>query len=336
MLAQTLDLFEEASLPSRSEFHDAFEAWISSRAQFGVIRENSSVAVYRSMWGALTAWCVSQGLRVDELQAADFEAFLLSRGQVEQLTPRHAWRLLTLADSVLTYRADAKGFDRNTAARDLLISTPVWRFANSADRTPLPDHLCAAEARRLVIWLLNPGGGEASDDDAGHTWQWLRNRTAVALQLGAGLTPGDVRAATVDGVVTEGSRVAGLPWKLQLPRRGAIPAREAPIAPWAARLLRRWLDTRSALLIGGLSLFPAALDGRPWSKVSQYSSAKAVLTAAGLPDQQGGSFKLRHTFALRQLRRGTAPETVAEWMGVSDAAVLTAYRRVRYAADTPV
>jgi integrase len=169
-----------------------------------------------------------------------------------------------------------------------------------------------------------------------HTWQALRNRTAVALQLGAGLTPGDIRAAVVDGVVCDGAKVAGLPWKIRVPAHGSIPAREAPIAPWAGRLLRTWLDTRCALQITGPALFPAARSGRPWGKVAQYTTAKAVLAAAGVPEAEGGSFKLRHTFALRQLRRGTSADQVAQWMGLADAAALARYRRVLLAPATEV
>jgi site-specific recombinase XerD len=62
--------------------------------------------------------------------------------------------------------------------------------------------------------------------------------------------------------------------------------------------------------------------------VAQYGSAKAVLAAAGVPDSDGGSFKLRHTFALRQLRRGSAPQDVAQWMGLSNVAALSRYQRV--------
>ena len=80
--------------------------------------------------------------------------------------------------------------------------------------------------------------------------------------------------------------------------------------------------------ITGDALFPVTRGGRPWGKVAQYAAAKAVLAAAGLPDTEGGSFKLRHTFALRQLRRGTAPEEVAQWLGLSDVAALARYRRV--------
>jgi hypothetical protein len=56
--------------------------------------------------------------------------------------------------------------------------------------------------------------------------------------------------------------------------------------------------------------------------------AQAVLAAAGVPDSEGGGFKLRYTFALRQLRRGTAPEQVAPWLSPPDAAELARYRRV--------
>lgn len=327
MQAQTLDLFDEAPLPSSSSYLATFEAWVATREHFGAIREPSSVAVYRSMWGALAAWCMARGLRLDDLDAGHLEAYLLSRGGHDDLTARYAWRLLMLVDAVLSHRADAAGLPPNTAARDLVMSTPDWRFANAAEKTPLPDHLHAAEARHLVQWLLDPTSMGRADEPL-HTWQSMRNRTAVALQLGAGLTPGDVRAATLQCVVFSGSRVAGLPWKLRLPQRSAVQAREAPLAPWAARLLRTWLDTRYALQIAGDMLFPSARDGRPWGKVSQYNCARAVLAAAGVPDADGGSFKLRHTFALRQLRKGTPPQQVANWMGLADASALQRYSRV--------
>ncbi len=233
-----------------------------------------------------------------------------------------------LADAVLAQRAQAAGVARNGAARALLMATPAWRYANAAEKTPLPDHLHATEARRLVQWLLDPASEGGAAGAPAHTWQALRNRTAVALQLGAGLTPGDIRAATVAGVVCQGARISELPWKIRLPAHGSTAAREAPVAPWAGRLLRRWLDTRCALQIAGGALFPATRNGRPWGKVAPYAAAKAVLAAAGLPDTEGGSFKLRHTFALRQLRRGTAPEEVAQWLGLSDVAALARYRRV--------
>ncbi len=334
MQAFTRDLFNDLSHAgagaSPSAFLAAFDAWTASRAGSGTLREPSSVDVYRSMWGALTAWCVRRGLALQGLGTSHLEAYLHSRGGAEDLTPRHAWRLLTLVDAVLAHHADTNGLPHNAAAHALLMARPDWRYANAADKTPLPEHLRADEARQLVAWLLDPATQTTAAAGAPPgSWQSLRNRAAVGMQLGAGLAPGDIRLATTAGVVRSDcapGQPAPLPWKITLPAHGGMPARQAPIAPWAGRLLQAWLETRQALCIGGDRLFPAAVDGRPWGKVSQYTAAKAVLAAAGLHEADGGSFRLRHTFALRQLQHGSAPEQVAQWMGLRDSAALIRHR----------
>lgn len=318
----TLDLFEVLAAPPPARpaaapaacdvsFAGAFEAWCAARAHAQGLRQPASVAVYRSMWDAFARWCIGRGLTLPVLAARDLEAFLRER---DELTDRHAWRWLHLVDAVAAHAARRAGHPAPRAAADLLAAHPAWRFANAAWNDPLPEHLDARSARRLVDTLRAPVADGA--------WQPLRNRAAVALQLGAGLTPGDVRAATLDGVDD-----VPLPWRVRVPAHGAVAAREAPLAPWAGRLLRRWLDTRAALALPGTMLFPGARDGRPWAKVSQYMAAGAVLQAAGLPPA-GGSFVLRHTFALRQLRRGRTPEEVARWLGVTDPGVVERYRRV--------
>lgn len=329
------DLFDEL-LPDDvtarpTTYLAAFEAWAAARERNGELRERSSIEVYRSMWGALTSWCVGRGLALQALDASHLEAYVHSRGGAEDLTPRHAWRLLMLVDAVLSHHADASALPRNSAAHALLMSRPEWRYANAADKTPLPEHLSAEQARRLVAWLLDPAAQIAAAGAPPRSWQSLRNRAAVGLQLGAGLTPGDIRLATLSGVASRADppeRLGALPWKIALPAHGGSPAREAPIAPWAGRLLQSWLDTRQALSITGDMLFPAAASGRPWGKVAQYTAAKAVLDAAGLHEADGGSFKLRHTFALRQLQHGSTPEQVALWMGLRDSAALARHRRL--------
>ena len=328
MQSTNQDLFDEPGATCPRTYIEAFDAWLMAREQFGALREQSSVAVYRSMWTALAAWSVGRGLPLDAIKSGDLEAYLLLRGGADELSARYAWRLLTLVDEVLSHRAHAGALPRNSAAHDLLMTTPEWRYANAADKTPLPDNLHGHEARALVSWLLDPASGSDAAGAPAHTWQALRNRTAVALQLGAGLTPGDIRAVLLTGVVCDGPRAATVPWKIRIPAHGSIPARKAPIAPWAGRLLRTWLDARSALQVSGTVLFPASRSGRPWGKVAQYTAAKAVMAAAGMADTEGGSFKLRHTFALRQLRRGSSADQVAQWMGLCDAAALARYRKV--------
>jgi integrase len=216
-------------------------------------------------------------------------------------------------------------------AAELLESRPDWQYANAALADPLPEHLSAVQARRLVSYLseARPRAGAGARGGV-RVWQELRNRASVALQLGAGLSPGDVRAMRLDGAIVDGGRQPGLPWKLRVAADGLSPEREAPLAGWAALLLRHWLQVRAEVGIAGEWLFPSTRSGKPWGKVAQYQAVKLVLSGAGFDDEvvRGGSFRLRHTFALRQLRRGRPPEEVARWLGVTDPAVMTRYQRV--------
>jgi hypothetical protein len=68
MQSTNRDLFEEPGSTGLQTHIDAFEGWLAAREEFGAIREQSSVAVYRSMWAALSAWCVGRGLHLDALK----------------------------------------------------------------------------------------------------------------------------------------------------------------------------------------------------------------------------------------------------------------------------
>jgi site-specific recombinase XerD len=334
----TPDLFDGGRVVSTQAYESAFDSWLQDRQGAAQLREGSSMAVYRAMWRAWAAWAAAQGVALDDLVEPDLLAYLACRGGSGELSHRYAWRFLRLVQAVMTHRAQAQGLQPNPAAGELLQSRPQWRFANAAAKTPLPEHLSGAQARQLVAWLLHPGAPgqgsaaqqagvrEGPDGGAGRDWQHLRNRTAVALQLGAGLTPADVRALQADGVQRASTAAAAWPQAVRIPGHGACPAREAPVARWAARLLSLWLDTRAGLKLAGPLLLPAARDGRPWSKVAQYTAARRVLQEAGLPRAAGGSFLLRHTFAIRQLQRGAAQQDVARWLGLADTTPLQRYR----------
>jgi integrase len=117
------------------------------------------------------------------------------------------------------------------------------------------------------------------------------------------------------------------PWKVSVPGDGNSAARETPIASWAGELLQHWLAVRAEARIAGNYLFPSTRTGKQWHKDSQYMCARRVLEEAGIDASEGGSFRLRHTFALRQLRRGFEPEEVARWLGV-EPQVMERYQRV--------
>lgn len=321
-----LDLFSDLQQASPAEYRRALEGWLADAGRAGRLQRESSADVYEHMWSALAAWAVGNGISLGVLGAVDLERYLDSRGGSDELSARYACRLLRLVDRVMAHRARVEGLAPNRAAEDLLARRPDLRYANAADRDPLPEFLPASEAKRLVTYLSAVRPGRAA---AGTPWQEVRNRASVGVMLGAGITPGEVRALELPDVVADGGRSKEVPWKLRIAGDGNGPARETPLAAWAGQLLRYWLDVRAEQGIPGAMLFPSTkASGKPWGKVAQYNATREVLTAAGIDDVAGGSFRLRHTFALRQLRRGKAPDEVARWLGVSDPAVMARYQRV--------
>ena len=88
--------------------------------------------------------------------------------------------------------------------------------------------------------------------------------------------------------------------------RAKHPSRSGP-----GELLQHWLQVRAEARILGTFLFPSTRSGKPWVKESKYKAAKQVLQEARLDASDGGSFRLRHTFALRQLRHRTDSDQAA-------------------------
>jgi integrase len=338
MKPTTKDLFfDDAGESAFAEYSNWFEAWIAQARRVKRLRHRSSEDVYRSMWGGFVEWALSQDpvVQLLSISVADLTLFVNTRrGQADaggDLTAGYTWRLLNLIDRVLRYAAVELQVPPNTAAGDLIDALPGVRSANDRE-SALPAYLPADEARTLVIFLshVRPRG---SGGGADHTWNELRNRASVGLQLGGGLTPGNVRALTLSCVKTTGGPLKGVPWKIAVPADGNTPEHETPIAQWAGQLLRYWMQVRDELQIPGTWLFPSTKTGKPWGKVPQYEASRQVLEDAGLDLVEGGSFRLRHTFAIRQLRRGKTPAQVAEWMGISNVVEMERYKRVLH---TPV
>jgi site-specific recombinase XerD len=97
---------------------------------------------------------------------------------------------------------------------------------------------------------------------------------------------------------------------------------------WAGRQLAFWLAVRSQQQIVGNLVFPSTRAGKAWSDTACYRACKAVLAAAGMAPDAGGVFKLRHTFALRQLAKGKSEAEVARWLGLLDVSGMVRYRRI--------
>jgi integrase len=346
----TLPLFPDAAdaadvlgAPRETRLRQVFQAWIDHRAQSTSTRRNErpfreeSAKVYQEMWHAFAAYCGARDLDITDIEERDLQAFLVMRGNGAELenargasrngtlSPRYVWRMLTLIDEVTRFDARREGRPANPAARELR-QRPEYRYANAAHATPLPEHFSEAQARRLIAHLTRIGPDSLPAGPL--PWKEVRDRTALAVMLGGGLTPGDVRALALGGVYRDGGDEPEIPWKLALPGNGNSPARETPLAKWAGRQLAFWLTVRREQGIDGNLVFPSTRSGKPWSHTACYNACKAALADAGMGADSGGVFRLRHTFALRQLAKGMTEAEVARWLGLLDINGMARYRRI--------
>lgn len=340
----TLPLFPDTDNEQRAaRLRAIFQAWLESRARSASTRRNErpfrpeSAKVYQEMWHAFATFCAARGLALADIEEDDLQTFLVIRGtgsdpdkprattKGDELSPRYAWRMLALIDAVARFDAKRAGTAPNPAARELR-QRPEYRYVNATHADPLPEYYGEAQAKRLIAYLTEIGNQHAPQGPL--PWKEVRNRTALALMLGGGLSPGDVRALTLGGIHTEGGRKLNFPWKLSLPGNGNSPARETPLAQWAGRQLAFWLTVRAEQRIEGELVFPSTRSGKPWTHTPCYKACKEVLAKAGMGSDSGGVFKLRHTFALRQLAKGRSESDVARWLGLLDLNGMARYRRI--------
>lgn len=302
-----------------------FDAWALSRISVSRGLSEPTEAVQRAMWRAFGTWCIRNKIDADNLTANDLGKYLRSReGSVpaSELTPRYAWRLVNLIERVLNFTASKQGRAPNRAAAELMDEDSELKHANAEAMEPLPEYLSDSQDRVLVSFL------EASapkDSGTAVVWQTIRNRTGVALQRGAGLTPLEIRMLKVSSVFVDLDTTRG-PWKVRAPATGSVQAHDAPVARWARPLLTYWTQLRTELGIPGDWLLPSTKSGKPWGKTAQFDAVADVFESAGITGLKGGSYRLRHTFALRQLLRPQCDEEkVAQWMGI-DAKEMSRYR----------
>jgi site-specific recombinase XerD len=303
-------------------FTPALNAWLQAQRQAGVLRRRSTSEMYAHMWHALGAWATARGLTPRTMSAGDLQAYLDHRSHDATLSHRYVWRLLTLGQRILAHHARAMGLPDQDACSQLLERRPDIRYANASAQDALPDSLSFDECARMIRRLRRV------EFTATH-WQDARAATAAALHLGAGLSPGDVRALLIRHLMTSGSARPGLATRLLIPANGNSPAHETPLRPWVLSVVQRWCALRAELAIPGEVLLPSTRSsGKPWSKVSHYQAIRRLLEETGIQASDGGSYRLRHSHALMALRRGTPPAELARHLGVSDPHVMERYQQL--------
>jgi integrase len=280
---------------------------------------DTSANVYRSMWLAFAEDLVAHDVPLEDISIAYLEAFLdrrahaaskvrLRRPKTSTLNDRYARRILTLVDRLLVFHAFRANLPPNRAAADLIKRD--FKEVNARDRDPRPVWFTASERKRLYDCLgLRAGSGYIG---APQTWQDVRDNAIVAVQLGSGLAPGEVRTLRLQDYVARDDGHL-----LCAPGNGIVYARDTPIEAWAVPVLATWLQERARQRIPGELLF-CLDDGSPLHKNSVDQACDRVLQRASVT-VRGGHFRLRHSYVFAQLAATNQNfSLVARYLGVKD------------------
>jgi integrase len=340
----------------------AFERWCETKSTHlpgqRSVKSEATREVYAGLWGGFADWCCAQLLDLPDLTRDDLAAFFAHRSKLagQELSNRYKLHLLRLIASVIEHEAQIQQIEPNLAPLEMIESDLNVRHADARNRVVPITALDDTQARTLIAFTLSPhalkGIGVPGPMPE---WQGVRARACVALQLGAGLAPVEVRALRTDHVVLrQCPKGRGLrPWKVFVPQLGDAEAREVPLMPWAASVLHRWLQVRREQGLVGDVLLPTDKSGLPMSRSLHYMSIKAVFEGAqlkgatkrggagkGKDTEKGkdtnqdeeeasfGGYVLRHTFALICLHAQYTPEQVAVWLGLKDLDKMRRYRTI--------
>lgn len=273
---------------------------------------DSSVKVYLSMFGKYLRWLSAQQLALMEVRSIHILTFLDERnpeaaGSGKQLNSKIRTKYLRLLEKVYR-RLDVTPNPASNAS----ITTNQTPGGKGKDLPP--EQLHDDEVTLFMESLPAP-----------ENWKRIRDRAMLAVLIGAGLKPSEaigLRTENIGNLNGSGS----IPVTVSAASVGGSSRwHQSQLRPIAVNEIVNWMELRETLAITGDLLFPANLDGDKLDKATLYRNAKNTFARAGLDVSRWGGRTLRNTFAVRELRQGTTPEAVGEFLGLCEDKSMNAY-----------
>jgi site-specific recombinase XerD len=328
----------------QEEFEVAFQTWLVSEASH--IKRETSREIYRAIWSSF-ARDLPIGVSVSGITSEMVAGYLVtgasklaagesgedagvSKIRTEALSIRYQARVASLIEKIMDHHAKVTEtkLEGESAVRALMRRTPALADALKREtrEEPALDVLTDQEHTALKMRLIEDGKADMASN-ATVKWSAARDRTSMALQLGAGLSPIDVRELTMG----EGSSKGLEPnWNrgsrfLFVPKSGKLFKRYTLVDPWAGELMDQWIHTlrdreslsRVAFVFPGETVEKEGSSKQPgqWSKPGQHKQTSKFMASLKI---EGSSFKLRHSWAMAKLKEGADEREVARWLGVQD------------------
>lgn len=290
----------------------AFSSWIARQHY-----RKSSKTVLIAMFGKLSAHLRAKKLGLLEMSSHDLQHFL----EQGQLKGNQRQRYIRMVERV---------FNHLGALGMTVASNPGKECAmRHLDQGPLndPSRFLSKDERQRIIELVTFGTDKPGKDelrkDKNTDWQRVRDQALVAVLLGGGIKVGQARRLTVNCIDIEGGWI----W-VKGARRDRHRAR---LMPWACEVVSRWVETRTAVGVPGVWLFPSARKGRskvlglPMHQASIFRRTQIMIEAAGIRIGSRAEASrtprmcaqtLRNSYAATLIDEGAQDALIAEYLGL--------------------
>ena len=298
----------------------AFELWKRSQRVRGKAEfDEHSIEQYACMWKRWTDFMARRDLDVTLVQAGDVDDFLagLRGGRLHDrpAAPSTRRRYLFLVARTFAFLESVGVVEANPCA-----GMPETQ-RHQANERPARALLTELQEKAFIEWSLEQGEGPR--------WERARDCALRLLFLASGITVAEARALRVESVHIEPGDTPGS-WvgSIDIEAHGQVPARRAPVAPFAVAPLANWLRKRSVLLRAPGELvfntrrlhdphdehaMPAA-DALSAKEI--YDLVASALRACGYERSRAGPQTLRNAFLARQIRAGVELERIRDWAGL--------------------
>lgn len=156
-------------------------------------------------------------------------------------------------------------------------------------------------------------------------WKRARDRAMLSMLIGAGLKTSELLSLRVENI-----------GKIQ--QNGFVPVtisaasvegtsrwHQTQLRPFAVQNLMSWLEIRESMSFMSDILFPANLSGAKLNEATLYRAVKKVFKASHIDVKRFGGRTLRNTFAVTELKSGTAHHRVKEYLGLNEDKSLNIY-----------
>lgn len=303
-------------------------AGLQHRRRSGHPTRDSSVRVYRAMFGKVLAHLQERGVELLRATPADLRSFF-ERGS--PLTDTTRWRYLRLLERVYSHVHDELGMREvanPASAVALAVATRPDTMAAARREKPTICVDAPAHDRLLAVVerLQREGGGTGAA-----AWKHERDAAMLAAMLGAGLKVAEIVGLEVDRVgrvEPDGSVAIEVP---PAAAEGTVRWHRTRLAPFAVPPVLQWIARRAAMRLGGRLLFPSDRPGRPMDKATVYRRTRAAFERAGVDAAHLGGRTLRNSFAAREIVDGGSLELVGEMLGHRERRSIERYRQAAVA-----